>query len=174
MDPTVQVVLDAFEGHVTTLRELVLVSQQQQQAVLGVKLGGGDLCAERVASLTEEVKMLNRGMERECVEVSEVLLSLRHARGLSPDASMAELLDVLTAAESEPLTLHVSCVRSLVSALDELQRLNLSHAQRGIQLLNAWAALLHGSATSAVEEVYSYRRKTLTRRRGRVSILAGA
>ncbi|PIE17284.1 MAG: hypothetical protein CSA66_06185 [Proteobacteria bacterium] len=178
MESMVTALCAALEGHIEVLRALVRASQRQQRAIIGFRTAMDEVhaSAEQVASTNAEILDLKAALGERHHEVQLLVQAACQRLELDPDnAGLSDIVATLDPELREPLSLQMSCVRSLVEALDELQRLNQAHAQRGLQLLHAWMSLLSGDGGRSSAQTYTQRgRRRLSKKDMAASLLISA
>ncbi len=136
-----QTLCDALERHVTLMRELVELSQREQQHLLAFEVRALVDCTEEKRALTVQLE----GCER-CIRdaLTEAATAMRLPE--SSTLTVTQLCEHVDEATGTILTDAVMCLQALASSLRELQGMTLVQAERGQRFVRAYAALLRSSA----------------------------
>jgi flagellar biosynthesis/type III secretory pathway chaperone len=137
----IQTLCDALERHVTLMRELVGLSQLEQQHLLAFEVRSLVDCTEEKRALTGQLEASERDI-RDGLTAAASELQLEHSSTLT----VTQLCEHVDDATGTILTEAVLCLQALAASLRELQGMNLVQAERGQRFVRAYAALLRSSA----------------------------
>lgn len=140
--PTIQTLCDVLDRHITLMRELVELSQREQQHLLAFEVRGLVGCTEEKRALTGQLEASERS-------IREGLNAAAHVLNVSPSSTITvtQLCDYVDDETGTILTDAVTCLQALAGTLRELQGMTLVQAERGQRFVRAYAALLRSSAT---------------------------
>jgi flagellar biosynthesis/type III secretory pathway chaperone len=136
----IQTLCDALERHVTLMRELVGLSQLEQQHLLAFEVRSLVDCTEEKRALTGQLEASERDI-RDGLTAAASELQLEHSSTLT----VTQLCEHVDDATGTILTEAVLCLQALAASLRELQGMNLVQAERGQRFVRAYAALLRSS-----------------------------
>tara|TARA_B100000530_G_C15723094_1_gene394698 strand:+ start:149 stop:670 length:522 start_codon:yes stop_codon:yes gene_type:complete len=136
----IQTLCDALERHVTLMRELVELSQAEQQHLLAFEVRSLVDCTEEKRALTGQLETSERRI-RDGLSGAATELKLEHASTYT----VTQLCDHVDDATATVLQDAVACLQALAASLRELQGMNLVQAERGQRFVRAYAALLRSS-----------------------------
>ena len=136
----IQTLCDALERHVTLMRELVELSQAEQQHLLAFEVRSLVDCTEEKRALTGQLETSERRI-RDGLSGAATELKLEHASTYT----VTQLCDHVDDATATVLQDAVACLQALAASLRELQWMNLVQAERGQRFVRAYAALLRSS-----------------------------
>ena len=138
--PVIQTLCDALERHVTLMRDLVELSQQEQQHLLAFEVRSLVDCTEEKRALTGQLEASERSI-RDGLSAAAGEIGLEH----SSTFTVTQLCEHVDDATGAILTDSVTCLQALAGSLRELQGMNLVQAERGQRFVRAYAALLRSS-----------------------------
>lgn len=141
LQPATQTLCDALERHVTLMRELVELSQSEQQHLLAFEVRALVGCTEEKRALTGQLEASERTI-RDALNEAANALNLPESNTLT----VTKLCEHVDEAIGTILTDAVTCLQALASSLRELQGMTLVQAERGQRFVRAYAALLRSSA----------------------------
>ena len=136
----IQTLCDALERHVTLMRDLVELSQAEQQHLLAFEVRSLVDCTEEKRALTGQLETSERRI-RDGLSGAATELKLEHASTYT----VTQLCDHVDDATATVLKDAVACLQALAASLRELQGMNLVQAERGQRFVRAYAALLRSS-----------------------------
>lgn len=139
--PAIQTLCDTLDRHTALMRELVELSQREQQHLLAFEVRGLVGCTEEKRALTGQLENSERNI-REGLTSAAQALKLEHSSTLT----VTQLCEHVDEATGTTLTDAVTCLQALAGSLRELQGMNLVQAERGQRFVRAYAALLRSSA----------------------------
>ena len=156
--PAIQTLCDLLDRHITLMRELVELSQREQQHLLAFEVRG-------LVGCTEEKRALTGQLESSETSIRDGLTSSAKALGLEPSATLTvtHLCEHVDDATGTILTDAVTCLQALAGTLRELQGMTLVQAERGQRFVRAYAALLRSSAAdteNASSDLYTAKGRT--------------
>ncbi len=143
----------ALERHVTLMRELVELSQQEQQHLLAFEVRGLVGCTEEKRALTGQLESSERSIRDGLTAAAE---NLRLAD--SNTLTVTQLCEHVDDETKTILTDAVNCLQALAASLRELQGMTLVQAERGQRFVRAYAALLRsgsGEGEDASSDLYT-------------------
>ena len=136
-DP-VATLASALDAHIMLMRDLVEVSQREQQHLIAFE-------TRALAACTEEKRVLMSQIAASEASVRQALDESYAAFELTPEGeeqTITELVGALPEARREELSARTSQLRSLTGSLQELQAMSLVHAERGLLFVKAYTSLL--------------------------------
>ena len=138
--PATQILCDALDRHVSLMRELVELSQREQQHLLAFEVRPLVGCTEEKRLLTGQLESSERRI-RDGLTATAETLNLPEPNTLT----VTQLCEHVDDATREILSDAVTCLQALASTLRELQGMTLVQAERGQRFVRAYAALLRSS-----------------------------
>lgn len=151
MEPQpVATVIGALDRHVALTEELVRLAQQEQAHLITFE-------AARLAACVAEKRLTLEALEHTGRAIGEALA----AAGGAPTA--AALAERLSGPDREAIMERVVCLRALGQSLDELHRMTLVQAQRGVRFVRAYANTLrttHAGAAAPETGLYGANGRT--------------
>ena len=149
---------EALEGHIALMQDLIEVSQREYAQIIAFEHRELSVATENKLSLLAQ-------LEANEVAISELLR--RHAveLGLEQELPTAnEVAGALTGPERETITSQVTSLRSLTQSFRELQAVSQLHAQRGLNVVRSYSALLRGQDPDRFQGTDSYTSRGRVRR----------
>ncbi|MBL8784295.1 MAG: hypothetical protein JNJ59_05285 [Deltaproteobacteria bacterium] len=157
--------LAAIDAQVELFDALVAATQEQIRALVGLTLRHG-AGMDRLAESQQVIQGLVQALERQTLTARGLMHETAVALGLGPASAPRALhgepdkLKALEVAVALPRPLRdgaierLSALRSLGQALSELQHVAQAHAQRGLQVVQAWGTVL-GVPATGIGHTYS-------------------
>lgn len=130
----------ALDDHVNRMRELVELSQREQQHLLAFEVRELVSCTEEKRALTAQLERSEHGIRQE-LEACGVVLGLERPR----TTTVKDVSDRCSAEAQQALASRVTCLQALAGSLRELQGMTLVQAERGQRLVRAYASLLRSN-----------------------------
>ena len=130
----------ALDDHVNRMRQLVELSQREQQHLLAFEV-------RQLVSCTEEKRILTGQLEQSEHAIREQLELCGHAiEAERPQAvTVKDVCEHISPTSREALESRVTCLQALAGSLRELQGMTLVQAERGQRLVRAYASLLRSN-----------------------------
>lgn len=122
------------------MRDLVELSQQEQQHLLAFEVRSLVDCTEEKRALTGQLEASEQSI-RDGLSAAAGDLGIEH----SSTFTVTQLCEHVDDATGATLTDAVTCLQALAASLRELQGMNLVQAERGQRFVRAYAALLRSS-----------------------------
>jgi flagellar biosynthesis/type III secretory pathway chaperone len=135
---------DALERHVSLMRELVELSQSEQQHLMAFEVRSLVGCTEEKRLLTGQLETSERRIRSSLVDTAQAL-NLPEPQTLT----VTQLCQHVDDETNQLLTDSVACLQALAASLRELQGMTLVQAERGQRFVRAYAALLRSGAPEA-------------------------
>ena len=140
MDDSVSTLDSALSAQIEVMREWVAVAQREQVHLLAIEPEGIHACVEERHKLTEEMA--------EAIEsVHATISDLRNRLGITDakPATVSTIAPYLDSSARERIEERVLCLESLGQAMLELNAINMLHAQRGLNIVEGYTAVLTAS-----------------------------
>ena len=167
--PATQNLCDALDRHVSLMRELVELSQSEQQHLLAFEVRSLVGCTEEKRLLTGQLEASERAI-RDGLAAAANALELPEPNTLT----VTQLCDHVDEETGQTLKDAVACLQALAATLRELQGMTLVQAERGQRFVRAYAALLRSGApesNDASSDLYTAkgRARVVTMPRGTIA-----
>ncbi len=150
MDGTVTNLDSALDAQIEVMRAWVAVAQREQQHLLAVEPEGITACVRERETLTQSMADAIKG-------VHDTVADLRDHFGIGreEDVTVSTLARHFDALNQQKIRDRIRCLESLSQALLELNAVNMLHAQRGLQVVEGYTALLTGRASTDISDAYT-------------------
>jgi flagellar biosynthesis/type III secretory pathway chaperone len=143
---TTQAALETtLDAYIEVMRALVECSQHEQQHLLAFEIGDLQSCLARKRTLVDQIATIDAQMRRD-TETLRSVLDVDHGQA----STIKSLVQHIPEGMRESTETRRVALRALAQSLEELQRISLVHADRGLKTVRAYASLLssHGQAPS--------------------------